>query len=70
MLADVTHVGVRLVLHGELPDHCGCQQTGFLGDLSKNRFFQSLEVLPHFSRDGEAGSQILRLIDKVTLACG
>lgn len=29
--------GMRLVLHGDLPDLRGCQQAGVLGDLSKNR---------------------------------
>lgn len=36
-----SRIGARRVFHGDLPDHCGCQQTGLLGDLSKNRFFQS-----------------------------
>lgn len=37
----LTRVGMGLVLHGDLPDHGGSQQTGLLGDLSKDRFFQS-----------------------------
>lgn len=31
-----------LALHGDLSDDRGCQQTGFLGDLSKDRLFQFL----------------------------
>lgn len=38
-------IGARLVLNSDLPDHCGCEQAGFLGDLSKNRFFQSFASL-------------------------
>ncbi|OKJ53275.1 hypothetical protein AMK28_24405 [Streptomyces sp. CB02115] len=37
----MTGVGMWLALHGNLSDDRGCQQTGFLGDLSKDRLFQS-----------------------------
>jgi hypothetical protein len=38
----LSRVGVRLVLHGDLPDHSDREQAGLLGDLPEHRRLQVL----------------------------